>query len=427
MIVGFLIAFLAMILLGVPVAFSLAGTGVGIMVWQDIFNPVLLPHNMFAGLDSFPFLAIPFFMLAGALMEEAKITKRLMDFAYSIVGRLPGGLAHVAVLMSMIFAAMCGSAVATAAAIGGMVLPAMRERGYKNSFSAALVASGGAIGPIIPPSVPMIVYAVIAGTSVQRMFLGGIVPGVLFGLLLMGYSSFYAIKNKLPREEGKFSWRELGQSFKKAILPLGMPLIILGGIFSGFFTATEASVVAVVYSLIIGLFVFRTLKVKTLPRALLNAAKSTASVCLILATSSILSWALTSQQIPQAIANSFIAFSNNPTVILLLIMLLVLILGCFMDAMAIILLLSPVMMMVLPQIGVDPVYFGVVLTIAVCIGALTPPVGTCLFVSAKAGNASLGATSKAIVPMVLMAVLVVVICVLFPNVVMFLPDLVSGT
>ncbi|MDR0562766.1 MAG: TRAP transporter large permease [Spirochaetaceae bacterium] len=424
MISFFLILFIIGILIGIPVVFVLSGTAVIIMLWQGIFNPITVGHNMYSGLDSFPYLAIPFFMLAGSLMEEAKITKRLMDFAYVIVGRLSGGLAHVAIIMAMMFAAMSGSAVATAAAVAAMLLPAMEARGYKKSFSAALVASGGAIGPIIPPSIPMIVFATIAGVSVERMFLAGLMPGVLFGVFIMIYAFFVAKKEKIPREESKFSLKIFFIAFKEALLPLLMPAIILGGIFGGIFTATEAAVVSVVYAFILGVFVLRTLTIPSIKKALLNAAKSTSIISLILGSSTVMSWVLTSQRIPQQIAAAFLSVSTNPTIVLLLVMLLILIMGCFMDALAIIMLLSPIVLVVTNQLGIDPVFFGVLLTINVCIGALTPPVGTCLFVAAKIGNVSLTETSKQIIPIVLVVLFLLFLCILFPNIVVGLPNLV---
>ncbi len=426
MITLFLILFLLMILIGVPVAFALGGTGIAIMIWQGIFNPVSVSHIMYQGLDSFPFLAVPFFMLAGSVMEEADITKRLMDFAYSLVGRFRGGLAHVAVLVAMIFAAMCGSAVATAAAVGALLLPTMNARGYDKGFSAALIASGGAIGPIIPPSIPMIIYAVIAGVSVERMFLGGVGPGVLFGLSLMCYSAYVAKRDNLAKETESLSFALFLTNFKKALLPLFLPVIILGGIFTGFFTATESSAVAVVYALFLGLVVYRTISLKALPRVFLTACRNTATVMFILSCCAVLNWVLISQQIPQQIAASILAASQNPTVVMMLVMGLVLILGCFMDALAIILLLSPLCLVVMRSLGIDPVFFGVLLVVNVCVGALTPPVGTCLFVASRVGGVSLVKTSKAAVPMVLLAVVVMVLCVLFPDLVMFLPNTVLG-
>jgi C4-dicarboxylate transporter DctM subunit len=425
MIVLFLALFLFGVIIGLPVAFTLSGVGTAIMAWQGIFNPVTIARNMFSGNDSTPLIAVMFFMLAGALMEESKLTQRLMDFAYNIVGHFNGGLAHVAILVAMIFAAMSGSAVATAAAVGGMLLPAMRKKGYDDGFSAALIASGGAIGPIIPPSIPMVIYAVIANCSVERMFLGGAVPGIGFGLGLMVYSRFFAKKHNYPKEEGKFDWVELGRAFRKSLLALLMPVIILGGIFSGTFTATEAACVAAVYTFLIGKFVYRTIEWKRVPAICLAAAKNTAIIMFIISSCSVLAWVLTSQQIPQQIARTLLAVSENPVVVLLLINAFVLILGCFMDAVALVVLLSPIMLTVLQQLNIDPVFFGVLLVVNVCIGALTPPVGTCLFVASKIGGVSLAKTAKAVYPMVGIAVIVLTVCIVFPDVVMFLPNLLS--
>lgn len=426
MIVFLVILFIAAVIIGMPIVFSLGGLAAIVMEWQNIFNPVILAQNMYTGLDSFPLLAVPFFMLAGAIMEEAKITKRLMDFSYVLVGRFPGGFAHVAILLAMLFAAMCGSAVATAAAVGAMILPTMRERGYDDGFSSALIACGGTIGPVIPPSIPMIIYGVIAGVSVKRMFLGGVVPGVLFGLVLMGYSYFYAKKHNIPRETEAMSFAHFWKAFKGAILALMLPVIILGGIFSGVFTATESAAVAALYALFLGVFVYRTIGVKQMPGILLNAAKSTATVMIIISAASALAWVLTSQQIPQKMAQYLMSLTTNPTIILLLLNLLILVLGCFIDAVSIIMLLSPIVLTVINQLGIDPVFFGVLLVVNVCIGAITPPVGTCLFVAAKTGNVRLSETCKAVVPMIVLVVSVLLICIIFPNVVMWLPNM-AGT
>jgi C4-dicarboxylate transporter DctM subunit len=421
MIILFLLLFLTAII-GLPVAFALSGVGTAIMFWQGIFNPFIIAQNMFSGNDSTPLIAVMFFMLAGVLMEESKLTQRLMDFAYNIVGYFHGGLACVAILVAMIFAAMSGSAVATAAAVGGILLPTMRKKGYDEGFSAGLIASGGAIGPIIPPSIPMVIYAVIANCSVERMFLGGVFPGVLFGLGLMTYSYFYAKKRNYPKEEGKFSLINFGRAFKKSILALLMPVIVLGGIFSGTFTATEAACVAAVYTFIIGKFVYKTIEWKRVPRICLSAAKNTAIIMFIISSCSVLAWVLTSQQIPQQIARTLLGISSNPLIVMMLINFFILILGCFMDAVAIVVLLSPIMLTVLHQLKIDPVFFGVLLVINVCIGALTPPVGTCLFVASKIGGVKLSKTVKAIWPMVGIAVLVLAVCIIFPNLVLLLPN-----
>lgn len=422
----FLLFFLVCVFIGIPIAYGLLASAVFIMVQTGNFAPINLAHKMYQGIDSFPFLAIPFFMLAGEIMGKANITGKLVDFAYSIVGRRKGGLAQVAILTSMVFAAMCGSAVATAAAIGAMLLPSMREKGYKDGFSSALVASGGAIGPIIPPSIPIIIYASIADVSVQKMFVGSALPGILFGLFLMFYSTWYARKNGLPVEEGKFSWAEFGHAFKEAVIPLIMPVIILGGIFSGIFTATEAACVAVVYALVVGMLVYKTVKISDLPKLFCNAARTSASVVIILSTSAVLNYILTRLQAPQNIAFTLMRFSENGTIVALMMLILILILGCFMDATAIILLLTPVAMVTLPQMGMDMLLFGIVMNIAICIGAITPPVGSCLFVSCRIAKAPLLDTSKAVLPMVLLAVVVMLLFLFVPDLTMFLPNLVGA-
>lgn len=423
MIVALVLLFLVAVLIGMPIMFALGGFAAVVMEWQGIFNSVTIAHNMYSGLDSFPLLAVPFFMLAGAIMEESKITQRLMDFAYSVVGRFAGGLAHVAILLAMIFAAMCGSAVATAAAIGTMMLPTMTARGYDKGFSTALIACGGAIGPIIPPSIPMIIYAVIAGVSVKRMFLGGIVPGILFGLILMVYSYFFAKRRNYPRETEKLTLKDFWAAFKKASLALLLPIIILGGIFSGIFTATESAAIASLYALILGMCVYRTIGFKQLPKIMISAAKQTATVMIIISSASALAWVLTSQQIPQQIAATIMSWTDNPTIVLLLINMFILVLGCFIDAVSIIMLLSPIVLVVIGQLGIDPVLFGVLLVVNVCIGALTPPVGTCLFVASKIGNTRLSDTCKAVVPMIGLVVVVLAACIIFPDLVLRLPNL----
>jgi len=368
MMVLLLILFLVAILIGLPVAFSLSGVGTAIMAWQGIFNPFIIAQNMFSGNDSTPLIAVMFFMLAGVLMDESKLTQRLMDFAHSIVGYFHGGLALVAVVVAMLFSAMTGSAVATAAAVGGMLLPAMRKKGFDGGFSAALIASGGVIGAILPPSIPMVIYAVIANCSVERMFLGGIIPGLLFGLGLMLYSRYFAKKHGYPREEGKFNWGSSVAAFKRCILALLMPLIILGGIFSGTFTATEAACVAAVYTFIVGKFVYKTIEWKRIPRICLSAAKNTAIIMFIISSCAVLAWVMTSQQIPQQLARSLISLSSNPMVVMLLVNGFVLILGLVMDAVAIVVLLSPIMLTVLCLLQIDPVFFVILLVMSNCIG-----------------------------------------------------------
>ncbi|MDR1977469.1 MAG: TRAP transporter large permease [Synergistaceae bacterium] len=415
--------FLFTLAAGMPIAVALALTGVGMAVSTGSFRPVMLGHVMLQGVDSFSLLAVPFFMLAGGLMEEGGISRRLMDFAFALVGRMKGGLAQVAIVLSVLFAGLSGSAVADTAAVGSMLIPSMKEKGYRHGFCAALVAAGGALGPVIPPSIAMIVYAVAANASVEKLFIGGILPGVAFGVLLMIYSHIEAVRYNYPRETGNFSSKELFKAMRGGFLALLLPVVILGGIRFGFFTATESSAIAVIYALFLGKFVYGELKWSRLPTIFANAARGTSAVMLIIAVASFLSWVLTSLQIPQTLTRELLAFSKTPTVILLLINAFVLLLGCFIDAVSIIVLITPVAIPLIGSLGIDPVYFGLLLVLNVCIGALTPPVGTCLFVASSVGRISLGETAKSALPIVLIATVGLVILILFPGILMFLPNL----
>ncbi|HPI98104.1 MAG TPA: TRAP transporter large permease, partial [Synergistales bacterium] len=314
----YFILFFLTVIFGMPIAIALGLTGILIASLQGIFNPVLLGHVMYQGVDHFSLLAVPFFMLAGTLMEAGGISRRLMDFSFALVGRMRGGLAQVAVVLSMLFAGLSGSAVADTAAVGSLIIPSMREKGYREGFAAALIAAGGAIGPIIPPSIPMVIYAVIANVSVAKLFLGGVIPGVAFGLFLMAYSYYEALRHDYPRETSAFSLEKLARTFQRGFLAFLMPVIILGGILSGVFTATESSVVAVIYAFMVGKFIYRELKWKDIPEVFARAARNTSSVMFIIAVASFLSWVLTSQQIPQTITKTLFSISQEPLIILIL-------------------------------------------------------------------------------------------------------------
>ncbi|MBN1333744.1 MAG: TRAP transporter large permease [Synergistales bacterium] len=424
-IVLYFILFFLTVMFGMPIAIALGLTGILIASLQGIFNPVLLGHVMYQGVDHFSLLAVPFFMLAGTLMEAGGISRRLMDFSFALVGRMRGGLAQVAVVLSMLFAGLSGSAVADTAAVGSLIIPSMREKGYREGFSAALIAAGGAIGPIIPPSIPMVIYAVIANVSVAKLFLGGVIPGVAFGLFLMAYSYYEALRHDYPRETSAFSLGKLARTFQGGFLAFLMPVIILGGILSGIFTATESSVVAAVYAFVVGKFIYGELKWKELPEVFARAARNTSSVMFIIAVASFLSWVLTSQQIPQTITKTLFSISQDPLIILILLNIFILFLGCFIDAVSILVLISPVALPLIKLSGIDPVYFGVLLVLNICIGALTPPVGTCLFVASGVGNVDLEKSSRAILPIVLIAVISLFLAILFPSVIMYLPTMIQ--
>jgi len=422
----FIALLLFLLFLGVPIAFALGMVGLIIALINGIFNPIIIPHIMYAqGIDSFPLLAVPFFILAGTIMEKGGISLRLVDFAQFIVGRIRGGLAQVSVLTGMFFGGISGSAVADAAAVGSVLIPAMKSKNYDPGFSAALTAASGAMGPIIPPSIPMVIYAVIANTSVASLFLGGIVPGLLFGLVLILYSYVYARKHHYPREDVSLTLQTFWRVFQRAILPLLMPVIIVGGIFSGIFTATESAVVAVIYSFVISVFVYRELTLKSMPGILADAAKSTASIMYIIGLASFLSWVITSEQIPQQVSQVFFTISNRPWVIVILLNILILILGCFIDPVSILILMSPIALPIVQKIGMDPVHFGVIITVNICIGSLTPPVGTLLFVTSRIGNVEFFDISKAIIPMIILVIGILFLISLVPDTVMYLPRLFS--
>ncbi len=424
-IILYFILFFLTVIFGMPIAIALGLTGVLIASVQGIFNPVLLGHVMYQGVDHFSLLAVPFFMLAGTLMEAGGISRRLMEFSFALVGRMRGGLAQVAVVLSMLFAGLSGSAVADTAAVGSLLIPSMREKGYREGFAAALIAAGGAIGPIIPPSIPMVIYAVIANVSVAKLFLGGVIPGIAFGLFLMAYSYYEALRHDYPRETSSFSFEKLLRTFQKGFLAFLMPVIILGGILSGIFTATESSVVAAVYAFLVGKFIYGELKWKDIPEVFARAARNTSSVMFIIAVASFLSWVLTSQQIPQTITRSLLSVSKNPLIILILLNIFILFLGCFIDAVSILVLISPVALPLIKIAGIDPIYFGVLLVLNICIGALTPPVGTCLFVASGVGNVDLAKSSRAVLPIVLIAVISLFMAIIFPSVIMYLPEMVK--
>ncbi len=424
-IILYFILFFLTVIFGMPIAIALGLTGVLIASVQGIFNPVLLGHVMYQGVDHFSLLAVPFFMLAGTLMEAGGISRRLMEFSFALVGRMRGGLAQVAVVLSMLFAGLSGSAVADTAAVGSLLIPSMREKGYREGFAAALIAAGGAIGPIIPPSIPMVIYAVIANVSVAKLFLGGVIPGIAFGLFLMAYSYYEALRHNYPRETSYFSFDKLVKTFKKGFLAFLMPVIILGGILSGIFTATESSVVAAVYAFLVGKFIYGELKWKDIPEVFARAARNTSSVMFIIAVASFLSWVLTSQQIPQTITRSLLSVSKNPLIILILLNIFILFLGCFIDAVSILVLISPVALPLIKIAGIDPIYFGVLLVLNICIGALTPPVGTCLFVASGVGNVDLAKSSRAVLPIVLIAVISLLMAIIFPSVIMYLPEMIK--
>lgn len=386
--------FVIFILLNVPVAVSLGLASVITLVTAKTVPTMVVAQKMFTATDSFPLMAIPFFMIAGALMERGGISRRLIRFANSLIGFLPGGLALVTVLASMFFAAISGSSPATVAAIGSIMIPGMVRQGYSLEFASATQASSGCIGVIIPPSIPMITYGVVTGASIGGLFMGGFIPGILFGLSLMIVALYISKKNNYVGV-ARPSLKEIWESFKDAIFALLMPIIILGGIYGGVFTPTEAANVACIYGLIVGFFIYRELKLKDLVPILRTSAISTAMVMLIIATASAFGLILTREMIPNTIAEWFISISSNKYVFLLLVNIMLLIVGTFMETNAAIIILAPIFFPVALQLGIDPIHFGIIMVINLAIGMITPPLGVNLFVACGLSKLSIEKIVKA--------------------------------
>ena len=379
---------------------------------------------MFTGVDSFPLMAIPFFMLAGELMSTGGILRGLFRFSDALVGHIRGGLGHVNVVASMFFAGITGSAVADTAALGPMEIGMMTEAGYDVDYSAAITAASATIGPIIPPSIPMVIYAVAAGNvSVAGLFLSGAIPGVLIGVGMMIFNYITSLKRNYPRRQTPIGLREFLRIFVRAISVLMMPIIIMGGILSGVFTPTEASAIAVGYAFLLGFFVIRELDFKGLVQALLRAGITTGVVLFVVATANIFSWVLATQQVPQLVASFLLSISDNPLVFLLLVNIFLLFVGCFMDTTAALIILVPIFAPIASQFGIHPLHFGLVFSLNLIIGLATPPVGLCLFVVCGIGKISLERVSKEIWPFILIEVGVLFLITYVPAIPMALPKL----
>ena len=415
------VTLIVLFLLNVPIALSI-GSATFLTLLLGAIPPTVLVQKMFTAMDSFPLMAVPFFILAGALMETGGISRRLIHLANTFVGHFSGGLAFVAIIASMFFGAISGAAAACVAAIGSVLIPEMVSRGYGKPYTAAVQATAGTLGVMIPPSIPMIIYGVMTGVSVGALFMGGVVPGVLVGVSLM-FVAWLIARRRGYRGERRYSWPERGRAFLDAFWALLMPVIILGGIYGGVFTPTEAAVVAVVYGLFAGLFVYRELRVVQLKSIFVNTAVSTAIILFIIATSSAFSWVLTSRRIPQMVAEGMLALSSNPVVILLMINLLLLFIGTFMETVASIIILVPVLMPVLQSIGVDPLHFGIVIVVNLAIGMVTPPLGVCLFVSCGIAKISLEEISRAALPFILVMILDILLLSYLPFLSTALPRL----
>ena len=424
MLVWFLPLFLLFLMVGLPVFFGmLAAPGILLYLNGQERDIGLLYRNVYNGMDSFPLMAIPFFMLAGELMNRGGITLRLVEFAQAMMGHFRGGLAHVSVLSSMLFAGLSGSAVADTSALGSMLIPAMEKQGYTRKFAAAITAASSVIGPIIPPSGIMIIYAYVMGESVAALFLAGIVPGIMVGLGLMVMVKVMADKYDFPVATRKYTWPERGTASLKAFFPLMTPVIILGGILAGVFTPTEAAAVAVAYATVIGLFVLGTLKLRDLPDVLSRAAMTSAVVLLLVGAAMAFKTVVSLSHTPEILAEFILGLSQNPLILLFLINLLLFIVGMFLDAGPAIIILGPILGPIFVSLGVDPVHFAIIMSVNLTVGLATPPMGLVLFVASSVSGEKVEAIARAILPFLAVEVVVIFLITYIPAISMTIPRL----
>jgi len=419
---GYLIfgAFFLFLLIGVPIGLSIGLAALVVFIQAGI--PLqMVPQTLFEGNNSFSLVAVPFFILAGDVLARGGISERIVAFAESCLGRIRGGLSIVSVLASMFIAAISGSGAATTAAVGASLLPELEERKYDVDFSAALIASAGTIGVVIPPSVPMVLYAVIAGESVAKLFLGGFIPGTLMGLGLIIWAIYIAKKRKYPAGR-KYSAKEIWKKFVTALWGLMCPGIILGGIFSGVFTPSEAAAVAVLYTFLVAIFVYKALDFKKFYKLVVGSGITSALVMFIIATSKVFGWGLAFYQIPQAIAGALLSLThNNSFLVYLMIDVIILIAGMFMETASALIILTPIFLPAIIGVGGNLIHFGVVLTVGLAIGMATPPVAIDIYVASAITGLPMGRITKPIIPMVIILISVFLLITYVPGLVMLLP------
>lgn len=408
-------------LIGVPIAIALGLSASAIFLMDGNVSLMVIMQRMFNSVDSFPLLAIPFFILAGKLMETGGISKRLIHLANVVFGRVKGGLAIVSIVACAFFAAISGSAAATTAAVGALLIPAMVNRGYDKSFSTAVQAAGGTIGIMIPPSVPLVLYGVAAGVSIGDLFIAGIIPGVIVTLSLIILVYIISLKQGYGGGES-FTFKEFLKAFGDAVLALLMPVIILGGIYGGIFTPTEAAVVAVVYGLIVGVFIYREIKFKELMEAFSSSVLTSAVILFIIAGASAFGYYLTRERVPREMADFMLGLTDNWIIVLLIINLLLLIIGTFLETSAAIIILTPILAPIATALEIDLVHFGIIMIVNLAIGFITPPVGVNLFVASNIANTKIEKLMRAIIPFIIIMIVDVLIISFIPGLSLFLID-----
>lgn len=413
-----IIVFLLLLITGTPIAVAIGLASVVAMLQSGI-SVDAFARTMFAGIDSFTLMAIPFFIYAGNLMLVGGTSKRLVEFARKLVGWTTGGLPIAGVLSSMLFAALSGSSPATVAAIGGVMIPSLNEAGYSRKFSAGLMCAAGSLGIIIPPSITLLVYGSIAEVSISELFIAGIIPGVFIGLVLIVVSYFIARKEG-HQPEKRATFKELWQSFKSAIWGILLPIIILGGIYKGWFTPTEAASVAIVYSLVVGFFVYKGLTIQNLFKVTKDSVVISSMIMLVIASAKVFSWYLTYEQIPTKLASVILEFADTKLVFLLLVALILLIVGMFMDSSAAVLIFVPLFLPIVIELGIDPIHFGVIMIVNLAIGMLTPPFGLNLYVASGISKMSVSEVTKGAAPFIGVLILTLFVIMFVPQLSLYL-------
>jgi tripartite ATP-independent transporter DctM subunit len=417
---GLLTGFLALMVSGLPVAMAMAVASLVFVMVSGTIPDFVVIHRMYGGIDSFPLLAVPFFIFAGNLMNSAGITNRIYNFALALVGWMKGGLGHVNVVGSMIFAGMSGTAIADAAGLGTIELKAMKDHGYSTEFAIGVTAASATVGPIIPPSLPFVIYGMMAGVSIGQLFLAGVIPGLIMGVTMMLTVAYYAHTRNYGTD-AVFSWARLGKTFVEAFLAMMTPVLLVGGMTMGVFTPTEGAIAASAWALGLGLFWYRTLNWRLLVKISMDTIETTATVLFIVAAASIFGWLLTVTRVTDAVALWVLSFTQNPNMFLLLANLLMLFVGCFLEPTAAITLLVPILIPICQKLGIDLVHFGLVMVLNLMIGLLHPPMGTVLFVLSRIAKLSFERTTMAILPWLIPLFATLALCTYVPAVVLWLP------